>query len=111
MSTVDNKGDSMLNTGISHYDLSGMSFTTLDRDNDRCRCNCAVMYGGGWCFNYCHYAFHNGDWSPATWVYPCERWQRDKGNSYDDKTSLTVSYLIVRDGREIKETIMMMNPP
>ncbi|XP_062613808.1 fibroleukin-like [Saccostrea cucullata] len=64
-----NTGDSMLNTGFSDYDLSGMSFTTPDRDNDRWPGgNCATWsgYRGGWWFNDCHLAFLNGQWSPET---------------------------------------------
>ncbi|XP_061190574.1 fibroleukin-like [Saccostrea echinata] len=48
-------GDSVFNTGISALDLSGMYFSTPDRDNDRFISNCAVKYGGGggWWFNSC----------------------------------------------------------
>ncbi|XP_062586713.1 microfibril-associated glycoprotein 4-like [Saccostrea cucullata] len=83
-------GDSMLHTGYSSYDLSGMSFTTPDRDNDRYRGNCAADWGGGWWFNFCHFAFLNGQWSPGYWFWP---W-----------------YPTVTDSKQIKETLMMIKP-
>ncbi|XP_061191045.1 fibrinogen-like protein 1 [Saccostrea echinata] len=63
-------GDSMLDTGYPNYsDLSGMSFSSPDKDNDRWSGNCAAFYGkgGGWWFNRCHGAFLNGPWSSAYW--------------------------------------------
>ncbi|XP_062604126.1 fibroleukin-like, partial [Saccostrea cucullata] len=57
-------GNRMLYTIFpDHYDLSGMSFSTPDRDNDRARHNCAAGWKGGWWFNGCHLAFLNGPWS------------------------------------------------
>ncbi|XP_062568820.1 microfibril-associated glycoprotein 4-like [Saccostrea cucullata] len=84
-------GDSMLDTGYPNYDdLSGMYFSTHDRDNDRWIYNCADFYNrkGGWWFNGCHRAFLNGRWSLEYWVWP---W-----------------YPTLTDGREIKETVMMI---
>ncbi|XP_061190575.1 fibroleukin-like [Saccostrea echinata] len=65
-------GDSMLNSGNSYDDLSGMYFSTPDRDNDRFISNCAVKYGGGggWWFNSCSRAFLNGPWSSTDWKRP-----------------------------------------
>ncbi|XP_062599329.1 ficolin-1-like [Saccostrea cucullata] len=79
-------GDSMR----SDHDLSGMSFSTPDRDNDRNNINCAALSDrrGGWWFNACHWAFLNGPWSPEYWSAP---WSPT-----------------VRDGEEIKETLMMI---
>ncbi|XP_062605700.1 microfibril-associated glycoprotein 4-like [Saccostrea cucullata] len=66
------EGDSMLDTGYPKEYLSGMYFSTPDRDNDLSRINCAARseIRGGWWFNACHYAFLNGPWSPANWGYP-----------------------------------------
>ncbi|XP_062614679.1 fibroleukin-like [Saccostrea cucullata] len=87
-----NTGDSMLDTGYpNNYDLSGMSFSTPDRDNDRWGgVNCAARSDrrGGWWFNICHLAFLNGQWSPASWSYP---W-----------------YPTVQSGTLVKETTMMV---
>ncbi|XP_061180605.1 fibroleukin-like [Saccostrea echinata] len=65
-------GDSMLDTGYPiYYDLSGMYFSTPDRDNDRKKYgNCAADYKGGWWFKACHIAFLNGPWYPAYWWAP-----------------------------------------
>ncbi|XP_062609689.1 microfibril-associated glycoprotein 4-like isoform X6 [Saccostrea cucullata] len=84
-------GDSLLHTRDSDYDLSGMSFSTPDRDNDGCSwCNCAAYsaYRGGWWFNWCHQAFLNGQWSSESWKRP---W-----------------YPTVTDNKQIKETLMMI---
>ncbi|XP_061190526.1 fibroleukin-like [Saccostrea echinata] len=64
--------DSMLNTGSPDLKaLSGMYFTTSDRDNDRnIKSNCAVINRGGWWFNSCRWAFLNGPWYPAAWSKP-----------------------------------------
>ncbi|XP_062600625.1 angiopoietin-2-like isoform X3 [Saccostrea cucullata] len=59
-------GDAM--TGS--HNLSGMSFSTPDRDNDIVSHSCAALYRGGWWFNHCHHAFLNGPWSPESWTYP-----------------------------------------
>ncbi|XP_062594979.1 fibroleukin-like [Saccostrea cucullata] len=71
-------GDSMLDTGYGNDDLSGMSFTTPDRDNDRWSDNnCAAYWKGGWWFNWCHQAYLNGEWSPGYWYrpwYPTIEW-------------------------------------
>ncbi|XP_062617492.1 microfibril-associated glycoprotein 4-like [Saccostrea cucullata] len=53
-------GDSMLDTGYPDYSLSGMYFSTPDRDHDRWTGNCAAVNGGGWWFNACNHAFLNG---------------------------------------------------
>ncbi|XP_061185524.1 fibroleukin-like [Saccostrea echinata] len=81
-------GDKMLNSGSSSYVLSGMYFTTYDRDNDRGGKNCAVDWRGGWWFNACYSAFLNGPWSTERWCCP---W-----------------HPTVRDGTSIKETSLMI---
>ncbi|XP_062610830.1 fibroleukin-like [Saccostrea cucullata] len=64
-------GDSMLNTTYDWGKLSGMYFSTKDRDNDRYSGrNCAAHWGGGWWFNECHEAFLNGPWYPEYWRKP-----------------------------------------
>ncbi|XP_061167271.1 angiopoietin-related protein 2-like [Saccostrea echinata] len=66
-------GDSMLNSGSSYRDLSGMYFTTPDRDNDRNiqwqggNCAAAPGFRGGWWFKDCAYAFLNGVWPLVHW--------------------------------------------
>ncbi|XP_061190465.1 ficolin-1-like [Saccostrea echinata] len=69
---------------------SGMAFSTPDRDSDRDRVNCAAEYKGGWWFKSCYQVYLNGPWSPGTWRRP---WNPT-----------------VIDGREIKETLMMIKP-
>ncbi|XP_062593539.1 ficolin-2-like isoform X3 [Saccostrea cucullata] len=81
-------GESMIDSGNSGEDQSGMSFSTPDRDHDRSSNNCAANHRGGWWFNMCHRAFLNGQWSSANWFYP---W-----------------YTTLKYGRDIKETVMMI---
>ncbi|XP_062583222.1 ficolin-2-like [Saccostrea cucullata] len=62
-------GDSMLDTGYpDNFDLSGMYFSTADRDDDRNGFNCARDEGGWW-FNNCYIAFLNGPWSGWPWPW------------------------------------------
>ncbi|XP_061167268.1 angiopoietin-2-like [Saccostrea echinata] len=76
----DHHGDSMLNSGSSYRDLSGMYFTTPDRDNDRNinwqggNCAAAPGFRGGWWFKDCAYAFLNGVWPLVHWfpTFPLE---------------------------------------
>ncbi|XP_061190518.1 fibroleukin-like [Saccostrea echinata] len=72
---VGTLGDSMLKPSEQYATLSGMYFSTSDRDNDNSNDgkiggNCAAAYGGGWWFNACHHAFLNGPWSPVHWTWP-----------------------------------------
>ncbi|XP_062582728.1 angiopoietin-related protein 1-like [Saccostrea cucullata] len=84
-------GDAMLDTGRSSTNLSGMSFSTLDRDNDRAGYgNCADFGGGGgWWYNSCFKSNLNGPWS-AEWARP---W-----------------YPPLLFGEGISETVMMIKP-
>ncbi|XP_062593514.1 fibroleukin-like [Saccostrea cucullata] len=61
-----------LGNSMISYDLSGMFFSTPDRDNDGSPGNCAAhsYIRGGWWFNWCHWAFLNGQWSPEYWENP-----------------------------------------
>ncbi|XP_061167819.1 fibroleukin-like [Saccostrea echinata] len=65
-------GDQMLNTSDSISDLSGMYFSTLDRDNDGwIEGDCSADHGGGgWWFNECYLAFLNGPWLSEEWRAP-----------------------------------------
>ncbi|XP_061190535.1 fibroleukin-like [Saccostrea echinata] len=84
-------GDSMLDTGDSARDLSAMSFSTPNRDNDRWdggNCAAVIIMRAAWCYNACHYAFLNGRWNPAHWWGP---W-----------------YPTVRRGKTVRGTLMMI---
>ncbi|XP_061177791.1 fibroleukin-like [Saccostrea echinata] len=82
-------GDSMFDTGSPvHHDLSGMSFSTPDRDNDPWGGNCAASDGGGWWYNKCYTAFLNGRWYSEDWINP---W-----------------YPAVRSGTSVRETLMLI---
>ncbi|XP_062593954.1 fibroleukin-like, partial [Saccostrea cucullata] len=65
-------GDSMLDSGSTGGDLSGMYFSTPDRENDRAPLyHCAIDFGGGgWWFHACCHAFLNGAWSSTSWHNP-----------------------------------------
>ncbi|XP_062576792.1 fibroleukin-like [Saccostrea cucullata] len=65
-------GERMINPGSSKRKLSGMYFTTRDRDNDKYDINCATLSEtrGGWWFNACTYTFLNAPWYPAKWKRP-----------------------------------------
>ncbi|XP_061190470.1 fibrinogen-like protein 1 [Saccostrea echinata] len=76
-------GDSMLYTNYFRAVLSGMSFSTPDRDNDRWSGSCAATWRGGWWFNHCHYAFLNGPWYPEDWTFVWHPTLYDNSNVKD----------------------------
>jgi hypothetical protein len=49
-------GDGLQYQAQSAWTQNGMSFTTVDHDNDHSGGNCAATYGGGMWFNSCYYA-------------------------------------------------------
>ncbi|XP_061195446.1 ficolin-2-like [Saccostrea echinata] len=65
-------GDMMFNPGDPYMSLSGIFFSTPDRDHDRSprTVGCAEEFMGGWWFYYCHYAYLNGVWSSQSWSRP-----------------------------------------
>ncbi|XP_061190468.1 fibrinogen beta chain-like [Saccostrea echinata] len=66
-------GDRMLKTRNAKTVLSGMYFSTPDRDNDGWSDRSCAAYSnkrGGWWFNACHHAYLNGLWSSRYWLNP-----------------------------------------
>ena len=66
-------GDS-LRTG---FNLNNMAFSTKDRDNDICSCNCAVDWTGAWWYRNCQHSNLNGKYLGAKHVnvYNGVRWR------------------------------------
>lgn len=64
------QGNMMTGSRVPGYDLNGMMFSTLDRDNDKCTFSCASYERGGWWFNCCGYAFLNGFYHTSAWWNP-----------------------------------------
>ena len=66
-------GDS-LGTGLN---LNNMAFSTKDRDNDICSCNCAVDWTGAWWYRNCQHSNLNGKYLGAKHVnvYNGVRWK------------------------------------
>ncbi|XP_061170871.1 fibrinogen gamma chain-like [Saccostrea echinata] len=88
---VGTLGESMINEGYFTTGLSGMSFSTPDRDNDRNNGGNFAPYSnrrGGWWLNDLYYAVLKGKWSPADWHDP---W-----------------YPTVWRGTTVKETMMLI---
>ena len=63
-------GDSIEHS-IGSANLSGMAFSTYDRDNDLYSSNCAQTSKGGWWYNSCMHSQLNGiyqhDTAPSGW--------------------------------------------
>lgn len=50
------------------YDLNGMMFFILDRNNDKCGFYyCVFIYKGGWWFYCCYYVYLNGFYNMFDW--------------------------------------------
>ncbi|KAJ3609614.1 hypothetical protein NHX12_024134 [Muraenolepis orangiensis] len=61
---------------------SGTPFSTKDRDNDRCTCQCAQIASGGWWFEACGPSNLNGMYYPASFTtvrYNGIKWYYWKG--------------------------------
>ncbi|XP_062579127.1 ficolin-1-like [Saccostrea cucullata] len=82
-------GDSMRN----RHDLSGMYFSTPDRDNDKNNDHCAATHDrrGGWWFNACHYVFLNGPWNPEN-----GRWSAPWSPTVRSGTSVTGTKMMIK---------------
>ena len=50
------EGDKFSDGKFGFYYQNGMKFSTYDRENDKCTCNCAENNGGGWWYKSCHVA-------------------------------------------------------
>ncbi|XP_061190414.1 ryncolin-2-like [Saccostrea echinata] len=86
-SVMGTLGDSMLDKYYGR--LSGMYFSTLDKDNDNHMIHCALLHGGGWWFNECHTAFLNGPWSKAYW-------RRVWGSLITDGTNVRGTMMLIK---------------
>lgn len=66
----------------------GMSFTTIDQDNDTSGHNCARIRKGAWWYRACHNSNLNGLYSHGS-VYQCEGivWKHWKNNCISLKRS------------------------
>ena len=53
-------GDIFKGNKDKKYHHQGMMFSAKDLDNDKCQCNCAQLYGGGWWYNRCYAINLNG---------------------------------------------------
>ena len=63
---------------------NGSSFTTVDRDNDRYKANCASLYGGAWWMNSCFHSHLNGPNIPSTKLTPSQGiiWHTFRGSHH-----------------------------
>jgi hypothetical protein len=61
------------NAGDAMEYQNGMEFSTVERDRDDSRTNCAANYEGGWWFSHCQHANLNGKYSLGlTWFNSLE---------------------------------------
>ena len=77
----------MVNTGDSNGNLHGMPFSTYDQNNDPNR-YCGSYRGSGWWFNSCAYADLNVPLETVHWAW----------------------YPVVRHGKDVRDTLMMIKP-
>nr|XP_022312305.1 fibroleukin-like [Crassostrea virginica] len=80
-------GDRMVNKGNSDFNLHGMPFSTYDQNNGP-RSGCASPRGSGWWFNNCALANLNVAWESGYFAW----------------------YPVVRHGKDVRGTLMMIRP-
>ena len=59
--------DAFLSSANSNFLANGMGFSTPDRDNDKCTCNCAQEISSGWWFGWCSQSYLNAD-GYGSWI-------------------------------------------
>ena len=76
---------------------NGYRFSTRDQDNDKCKCNCAQLYKGGWWYYACHRSNLNGHYlhGPRAPFADGVFWETWKGRYY----SLKFTEMKLRQGK------------
>uniref|UniRef100_K1PEQ9 Fibroleukin n=1 Tax=Magallana gigas TaxID=29159 RepID=K1PEQ9_MAGGI len=98
ITSSNNAVDALGGTIVDQYRAKGMSFSTIDRDNDRYpNGSCADQLRGGWWYNSCSTSNLNGEYCPDAKNISCMTWTKNADNLHGHEETVIMIRRIITD--------------